>query len=257
LPPELQKEPSLQTFRDVGTMAKSYVEAQKLIGTKRVSVPGEKATDAEWESFYTNIGRPETADKYADVELKDENGKAISAKPDPKELGELKKFFHKMGLTGRQASQMQEYSLKYMLAQQTGAAAAKASQTEAGVTELKTEWGDKFDANVDVARSVVKKFGDAEVAKFLEDSGMGNNIPLIRFLNKVGVSILEDSGRRGTDTSLPMNDSTRATQEIDNLKTDAAFQKALGDPRDMGHDAAVRRWTRLFQVAHPGSQAEG
>lgn len=256
LPPDLQKEPSLATFKDPGTLAKSYVEAQKLIGAKRLALPGEKATDAEWDSFYNQIGRPETHDKYEDVVLKDEKGNVL-LKPDETSSAELKKFFHKMGLTGKQARMMQEYSLNYLHKNQSNASAEAQAASEAQLKALKEEWGDKFPMQVDVARSVIKKFaGDQapEVTKFLDDSGLGNNAQLVKLFAKIGESILEDRGNRGTGNTLPVNDQTKAAQEIAMLTTDPEFQKILGNASAPGHREAATRWANLFAAAYPGKQ---
>lgn len=257
LPEELRKEPSLMTFKDAGGLAKSYVEAQKLIGHARVAIPGEKANDAEWDAFYNKTGRPETADKYSDVVLKNEKGEVVFT-PDPAQTAELKKFFHKMGLSGRQATAMQETFFKHVHEGSSAAERAKAESASASVKELQAEWGDKFAANVDTARAVIKKFGGdqvADIVKHLDDSGLGNHPQLVRLLAKIGESIMEDTSRRGTDDgTLPINDQTRAMQEIDRLKTDPEFQKMIGDARAVGHKDAINRWTALFKMAYPGAQ---
>jgi len=255
LPPELQKEPSLATFKDPGTLAKSYVEAQKLIGTKRIALPSEKATDAEWEAFYNNIGRPDTHDKYEDVVLKDEKGN-VKLAPAKEEAAELKKLFHKIGLTARQAKAIQEYSLGYFDKTNSAASAEEQQRNQAGIQELKTEWGDKFNANVDTAKAVITKFGGekaAEIQEFLNESGLGNNAQLVRLLSKIGDSILEDRGRRGPGgDGLPIADATRAQNEIQTLMTDTEFQKILNNNMAPGHAQALERWRNLFAVAYPG-----
>lgn len=254
LPEELRKEPSLSTFKDAPTLAKSYVEAQKLIGNKRIALPGEKAGDAEWDAFFNQIGRPDTADKYEDVVLKDEKGN-VKFTPDPKEAAELKKFFHKMGLTGRQAKMMQEYSLRYLDTNATAKEEAEKQKNAAAIQELKGKWGDKFDLNVDTARAVIKKFGGenaAEIEKFFDESGLGNNAKLVELMSKIGESILEDTSRRGTTGGLPLTDASRAQSEIQNLSADADFQKILNNNLAPGHAQALERWRNLFAVAYPG-----
>jgi len=255
LPEELRKEPSLSTFKDVGSMAKSYVEAQKLIGNKRIALPGEKATDAEWDSFYSQIGRPETHDKYEDVVLKDEKGNVL-IEPDKEQAAELKKFFHKMGLSTKQARMMQEYSLQYLHKNQGAAEAMKQAEAQKQLDSLKQEWGDKFGANVDTARAVITKFGGdkaGEIQAFLNDSGLGNNAQLVRLLSSIGSSILEDTSRRGPGGSgLPITDSTRAQNEIQVLSADQDFQKTLGNNQAPGHAQALERWRSLFAIAYPG-----
>ena len=257
LPEELRTEPSLATFKDTGALAKSFVEAQKLIGAKRFSLPGEKAGAAEWDTFYNQIGRPDTYDKYETVALKDEKG-AVLLSPDPKEADELKKFFHQQGFTGKQAKAMQEYALKHFHEQSSLAKTAAEVKTQESLNGLRQEWGSNFDTKVDVARSVIRKFGgeqSADVLKFLDDSGLGNNAQLVRLFSTIGESVMEDSGRRGgAGIDLPVNSGTRAQTEIANLSMDKDFQAALGDPRNVGHDAAVTRWTNLFRTAHPGQE---
>lgn len=259
LPEEVRGEASLASFKDSGALAKSYVEAQKLIGSKRIALPGEKAAEAEWEGFYNSIGRPETFDKYEDVVLKNEKGETLMI-PDKTESAELKKFFYKMGLTGRQAKMMQEYSLNYLHKGRSASDAAQASSSQAGVDSLKREWGDKFETNVDVARSVVKKFGGenaGEIEKFLDTSGLGNHPQLVKLFSSIGASIMEDTGRRGPSGggSLPVTDRTRAVNEIENLKTEKEFQDALLNPNNVGHKAAVARWLGLHSTAYPGQEA--
>lgn len=252
LPEEFRKEPSLQSFKDVASLAKSYVEAQKLIGAKRIALPGEKASDVEWEAFYNQIGRPDTFDKYEVPDVKMEEGLA----PDAKKLEAVKQHFHKLGLTTKQARGVMEYYMNSVNEGAKGSKAASEAQAQAQIQALRQEWGDKFDVNVDIARSVIKKFGGEnheEVLKFLDSSGLGNNAQLVKLMHSIGASVMEDSARRGGGGSgLPLNDASRAAQEIEVLKTDADFQKALGDARHVGHRAAVDRWTNLHKAAYQG-----
>jgi hypothetical protein len=84
---------------------------------------------------------------------------------------------------------------------------------------------------------------------------MGNNVALIKLLNKFGTAILEDKDRGGNGSGLELTDQTRAAHEIENLKQNTEFQKILNDARAPGHKEAVQRWTNLFAAAHPGKEA--
>jgi len=61
LPTELQSEKSLQSFKDLPALAKSYVEAQKMIGGS-IRLPKPDAPPEEREKvigdIYTKLGRP-------------------------------------------------------------------------------------------------------------------------------------------------------------------------------------------------------
>ena len=249
LPEELRKEPSLAAIKDVHALAKGYVNAQKMIGAKRIALPAADAGDQAWNDFYAAIGRPEAPDKYEmpKVEVHE------SLKPDEKKMTEVKGLFHKLGLTPKQASGIMEYYMKSSDAVVRGQLSQTEQQSQAATAELKQEWGDKFDANLDVAKAVIKKFGDEKFLTYLEGSGMGNNAQLIRVLNKVGMAMMEDVSRGGgAGGDLNLTDQSRAVAEIDRLKGESEFQKALHDVRNPGHNAAVQRWTNLFAAAYPG-----
>ena len=64
MPEGLRDEPSLQTFDSVDKLAKSYVNAVKMIGgnpDNLISIPQEGES---WDSFYNQLGRPEQANGY-------------------------------------------------------------------------------------------------------------------------------------------------------------------------------------------------
>ena len=64
LPEDIRNDPSLADIKDVGAMAKSYINGQKLIGKNRISLPGEGATDEEWSAFHSQLGRPDQSNLY-------------------------------------------------------------------------------------------------------------------------------------------------------------------------------------------------
>src|SRR5439155_23792244 len=67
LDPTIAKDPSLAGIKDVGSLAKSYVEGQKMIGgSLRLPKPDAKPEDVDraWGDIYTKLGRPESAEKY-------------------------------------------------------------------------------------------------------------------------------------------------------------------------------------------------
>jgi len=91
MPEGLRDEPSLQTFDSVDKLAKSYVNAVKMIGgnpDNLISVPQEGES---WDSFYNQIGRPEQAGDYDFGE--DDEGV----------LNDFKEFAHQNNFTQDQA----------------------------------------------------------------------------------------------------------------------------------------------------------
>lgn len=90
----VKEHPSLKNFKSPGDLAKSWVEAQKLIGRDKIPVPGEKATKEDWDTVFERLGRPKDKNGYTipDVKLPD----GLPA-PKPEFIEELKAKAHELG----------------------------------------------------------------------------------------------------------------------------------------------------------------
>jgi len=251
LPEDIRGESVFKDIPDVPTLGKNYLNAQRMIGTKRLPIPEKSWTDAQWNEFYSQTGRPDLPEKYEVPDIKMEPGLAL----DGDKLTKVKGHFHKLGLSTQQARGVMEYYMNVMNEGARGQSSASAQEVATAQAELKTEWGDKYDANVDLAKAVVRKFGDEKFMAYIDSTGMGNNSQLIRMLAKVGTMITEDTAKGG-GADFNINNSTRAIQEIATLTIDKDFQASLNKPSDPGHKASVERWLRLHQVAYPGKQSE-
>jgi len=254
LPTDLQGEKSLHNMDSPVTLAKSYVHAQKMIGTKRLPVPDGSFTEAQWNEVYDGIGRPKSADEYKLPEYKFESQPDLKLAPE--KVKAVQQALHKAGLNDRQFQEV----IKLYVGQVDGdlktvKTSAEARRVEAETT-LKTEWGDKYDVNMNLAKSVVTKFGDETFMSYINEQG-GNDPRLIKSLARIGAAMMEDKSRGGLAADgLQITDQTRASQEIDRLKIDNDFQSAMRNKMNPGHKAAVQRWTNLFKIAHPGQTAE-
>lgn len=245
LPEDLRSNPSILTVPDVNTLAKNYVNAEKMIGAKRLVIPGERAAPAEWDSFFNAIGRPETVDKYESPSVKPAEGLPM----DQAAVDEFRKTAHSAGLTNSQFKKVMDFYVErsnkvheQVMGQLKGGVAT-ATET------LKRDWGDKFDANLDIAKAALRNFGGEDTYKELEN-GLGNHIGLIKMLHSIGTKMMEDRSRGSS--GLMVTGQTQAVQEIEALKLDQDFQKSLNNPQDPGHRAAVDRWMSTFRTAYPG-----
>ena len=61
----------LENENPAQALAKSLVEAQKMIGQPKIGVPGESASDEDRASFYAALGVPDSADGYGFVKPDD------------------------------------------------------------------------------------------------------------------------------------------------------------------------------------------
>lgn len=241
LPPELLANPVLASFKDPVELAKSWDSAQKLIGAKRIALPGEKATDQEREEFYKAIGRPESLDKYSDPTVKPIEGLTV----DQEGLKKAREQFFKLGLTDSQQRGLMDFYLGGLNESHQKLAKDLDMSKASAESALREEWKDRFDANMGVVNSVIKHFGDETLADELKGQ-LGNNVGLIRLLHKFGVTLSEDKAIQHKFTLDP-NSPAAAQAKIAELKGDKAFQEALNNPRDPGHKNAVELWVTIHR----------
>jgi hypothetical protein len=254
LPEEMRSDPIIAQVPDVPTLAKNYINAQRMIGQKRLAAPTDKWTDKEWSDLYNNIGRPETPDKYTMPDVKFEEG----TNWDADKLAEAKAFFHKQGLTDRQAKGLMEYYANVVNTQVKSFREKAAGDQAMAMETLKKEFGEEAQTQVDLAAGVLRKFGSPELLEHLSKAELGNNPGFIKAMASIGKAMMEDTARSGggsgsgiMDVSVP----AAAKLEIDRLKTDTDFMSALTKREHAGHEAAVARWSQLHSAAFPGKQA--
>ena len=56
---DLRNDPSLSSISDVGSLAKSFVHAQRMVGADKVAIPKDDASPDDWNEYYNRLGRPE------------------------------------------------------------------------------------------------------------------------------------------------------------------------------------------------------
>ena len=62
---EYRVDPNIEKFTEIDALAKSYINATKMIGQDKVVIPNNNSTEDQWNEVYTKLGRPESADKYS------------------------------------------------------------------------------------------------------------------------------------------------------------------------------------------------
>ena len=202
LPEEIRSHASLDSISDVGSLAKSYVHAQSMIGADKVVVPGKWATEDDWSAVYDKLGRPADAESY---ELKVETPEG--AEPDGDMLNWFRSTAHSNGLTPRQAQGLLAEYQKFSQSREASASGAVEQQLATAEQELRREWGEAYDQRISIAKDVLAQFGDDELADGAATDGQtlfGNDPRVVRFLHKVGAYINErvsEDGLLGAKTT--------------------------------------------------------
>ena len=172
IPEDIRSHKSLETIQDVGSLAKSYVNAQSMIGADKVVKPGKFATSDDWNSFYDKVGRPASAEEYQ-LENKLPEGQA--------ENGDMVNWFkntaHKVGLLPHQAQALLNEYNEFNGSQVTQTANVTEDQIAAVEVDLKKEYGQAFDDRMAVGKGVLENFSSIPVDEF-EDLTLSNGMKL-------------------------------------------------------------------------------
>lgn len=114
---------------------------------------------------------------------------------DTETSGELKVLAKELGLPQASAQKIADLGVKLQqrwATQQSEQLKAAAVQWEADARADKELGGDKFDANLGVAKKAMETFASGEFKKLLDESGLGNHPEVIRTFHRIGKAISED-----------------------------------------------------------------
>ena len=213
---EFRNDPNIEKFTEIDALAKSYINATRMIGQDKVVIPTNNSTEDQWDEVYDKLGRPESAEKYS----LDAKSKVISL--DDNAVKQFAETSHKLGLNNKQAQGLLEFYKQNMegTAQQakvdTETAQAQAEQ------ELRSEWGREFDSKVKQAGSLAKANIKPEILDMTLSNGtrLGDHPEIIKGFAKIAGMMSEDKIVSTESESVQSNQSIQ--DEIDTIINDKA-----------------------------------
>ncbi len=251
LAPEAQQLVKTKGWKDVGAMAASYAELEKLVGVDKVALPGKDAKPEEFAAIYDKLGRPESPEKYDLGDFK------VPEAWDQEAVKATLAGMHADGLNSRQVQGVMKRYGEFIAGAEAALAANGEKVAAASKQTLEKEWGAEFRANMDLANIAAQQFlgDDLETVRNLrlaDGSLLGDNAAYVRAFANVGKAIAEPSTLAGLGSMTGFAGTpASAKAELEKLNGDDGFKKALLDAAHPEHEAAVRRRTRLFAVAYP------
>tara|TARA_Y100001954_G_C15769487_1_gene583604 strand:- start:241 stop:1080 length:840 start_codon:yes stop_codon:yes gene_type:complete len=193
IPEDIRGHKSLETIQDVGSLAKSYVNAQSMIGADKIAIPGKSSTQDQWNEIYAKLGRPEAADKY---ELA--NNLPEGQELDPLLMGGFTNTAHAAGLSTKQAQSLLDWYNGVLTETTAKNTADEQAQLEQKTNELKQHYGPAFEDRVNLAKAVSAQFteGDESIfeLKLSDGSLLGNHPEFIKMAANMGVFMKEKMG---------------------------------------------------------------
>jgi hypothetical protein len=185
---EFRNDPNIEKFTEIDSLAKSYINATKMIGQDKLVIPTNNSTEDQWNEVYSKLGRPESADKYS----LDATSETVQM-----DEGSIKSFAeqsHKLGLNNKQAQGILEYYKNNM----EGTARQSRIDTETAQTQaeqqLRQEWGRDFEGKVKQAGALAKANIDPEVLDMTLSNGtrLGDHPDIIKGFAKIAGMMSED-----------------------------------------------------------------
>ena len=185
---EYRADPSIEKFTEIDALAKSYINATKMIGQDKIIIPTKNSTQEAWDEAYAKLGRPESPEKYA-----------LDVKSDvvPFDETAIKSFAeqsHKLGLNNKQAQGILEFYKNNM----EGSAQQAKIDTETAQSqaeqELRQEWGRDFEGKVKQAGALAKANINPEILDMTLSNGirLGDHPEIIKGFAKIAGMMSED-----------------------------------------------------------------
>ena len=218
LPEDLASDPNMQHITSVEAMAKSYINAQKMVGAEKVAVPGSWATEEDWDGVYNKLGRPETPNDY-DLTLPDEANEDF--------VSWFKETSHGVGLNDKQAQQLAAAYAEY--AESSGVvddASIEQRRSEAEKT-MRSEVGRDFDVKLQQVNDLLSEFKTPDLSELQMADGtlLGDSPDMMRFFFELNDYMRTQIG----EDKLPGRDSRPGVSEAD-LEAKLSTLQATGSP---------------------------
>ena len=191
---DLKQNEAFTGFKTVSEFGKSYLDvsqkAKDLEGKLSDYVPKlpDNATDEDRNLYFDALGRPKQPSEY-ELDGEDKNA--------PEWNQWSKGLLHSAGLTKAQAKIVAAgWNQKFqgMVEAHNAAIKAEVSESEA---KLRSEYGAKFDTNVELAKRLYQKYGEGEFEKAFDAGTSANRYSIIKMLVKFASVTGEDKSPQG------------------------------------------------------------
>lgn len=176
---------------------------------------GKSETTTETKVEAKDAGGTKT--EAPDIELKFAEG----FKPDEALVGKLKPLFKELGLDSAKAQKLVDAYAGHQgeLSKNAEKDAEKqfADLKDGFLKDLKADkelGGKNFDATIALTKKAIAKYGDPELTKLFETTGMGNHPAMVRFVAKVARDMAEDSVGAARGGGAPAADKNEALWEL-------------------------------------------
>lgn len=248
---DLVNSPLLQKFPDtpegLSEAVKSHIGLEKMLGHEKVPLPKGPEDTAGWALFKKALGIPDKPDGYGLTDAQvDESMKAMVF-----DKGKFQEIMLKHNATPAQAKGLWSAYQETAKAEYANALNSHKEAMEQVVNELKSDWGDAYDGNVQLGQLVINKFSDDKETADYITSVLAREPMAIKWLAKIGNQFAENK----------IGDFKYERFSVSPEQAQAEIQEILNDPKhpyndknasQKEHDAAVEYVNRLYLARNKG-----
>ena len=274
LPEEYREHAAFKDFKDLGGLAKSFLDTQAMVGGS-IRIPGEDASDEirtdfnnkilekaphlmhrpnfddaeQTTNFYKGLGVPDESSAYEIPEATAPEG----VNYDPESLIPFKEIAKKHNLTaGQFKGVMEDFQ-----AMSFGTAQAQNEAQKTAIGELAKEWGHAYEGNMKTAINIAEKTGAPETV--IEGMKNGTMPPgMVKYFHtlaakfgKEGTDLGDDNNDGGDPNALAPAEAQYQLNEILGNK-----EHAYWNAKDPNHAAARKKAMELTLMANPGMSSD-
>ena len=243
---DLRNSPLLQKFEDtpegLSKVLESYGNLEQLLGHEKVPIPKD-ANDVEgWNRFSKAMGIPDKAEGYglSDVNIP-ESMKAMTF--DKNKFAEV---VHAYKLTPAQANGLwKDYTRMSIEAYGKAMEGHQKTLTES-VNQLKSEWGDAYQTNVELGQMVINKFTPDKDTNDYITALLVSDPKGVKFLAQIGEQFAENKVGDFSYKRFSLSPE-QAQDEIDSMSKDldGAYMNTKNKFTPKEHQVAVDRVNHL------------
>ena len=250
---DLASSPTLQKFADtsegLGEAVKSYASLEKLLGHEKVPIPKD-ANDVEgWSRFSKAMGIPDKAEGYGlpDVDIP-ENLKGLSFNKQ-----QFAEIVHAHKLTPAQAKGLWEAYTNLSKEAYSKALAEHQKSLENVVNQLRSKWGDTYEANINLGQTVINKFAGSKEENDYLTSILTKDARAVEFLARIGNEFAENKVGEFSHQRFSLAPE-EAQREIDKITSDPNHPYLNDKAKPFERDAAISYVNSLYAIIQKAKQ---
>lgn len=237
---------SMSNFKTIDDFGKSYIHAQKMVGTDKIPIPGEDDADG-WAQVYDKLGRPSDLDGY-EFNLPEGAPDNWSGDAFKEYQTNFKQNVHDLGLSKRQAEKVWEFVQNQAMDNYNNSVQQRNDFVNKLAEKTKTEFGADLMNHINQRDALLRKFGGEDAVEYVKKNPALNNSPvMLKMFSEMAKNFKEDVI---TDALLPKGDTmtpNEAKSKVNAILSDKNHPYL--DSSHPNHSEAVEEFMKLVSFS--------